>query len=51
MERLFCRVQVIVKHLSSGTRIVIRSQYGWEILRINVYHVQVCHSAGTLLLS
>lgn len=44
--------QVIVKHLSSGTRIVIRSQYGWEILRINVYHVQylIAHTSESLLI-
>lgn len=36
-----------MKHLSSGTRIVLRSQYGWEILKINVYHDQVMLSAET----
>ena len=35
-----------MKHLSSGTHIVLRSQYGWEIRKINVYHDQVMYSAS-----
>ena len=37
-------LQVIVKHLLSGTRIVLRSQYGLEILKIRIYHDQVLSS-------
>ena len=28
---------VIVKRLSTGTRIVLKSQFGYEILKVNVY--------------
>eukprot|EP01138_Halocafeteria_seosinensis_P002138 gb/GECG01002188.1/.p1 GENE.gb/GECG01002188.1/~~gb/GECG01002188.1/.p1 ORF type:complete len:1780 (+),score=281.74 gb/GECG01002188.1/:1-5340(+) len=44
--------QVIVKRLSSGMRIVLRSNYGCEIMRINVFRDRylVAHTPETLLL-
>ena len=44
--------QVIVKRLSSGMRIVLRSNYGCEIMRINVFRDRylVGHTPETLLL-
>ena len=44
--------QVIVKRLSSGARIVLSSQYGCEITKINIFHDRfvVANSTETLLL-
>jgi len=44
--------QVIVKRLSSGTRIVLKSHFGYEILKINVYKDQylIAHTPETLLI-
>ncbi|CAK9199445.1 unnamed protein product [Sphagnum troendelagicum] len=44
--------RVIVKQLFSGTCIIIYSQYGWEILKINIYHNQylIAHTLETLLM-
>ncbi|KAH9546077.1 hypothetical protein CY35_12G077400 [Sphagnum magellanicum] len=44
--------RVIVKQLLSGTCIVIYSQYGWEILKINIYHNQylIAYTLETLLM-
>jgi intraflagellar transport protein 172 len=33
--------QVIVKRIASGTRIVLKSHFGYEILNINIYQDQV----------
>eukprot|EP01065_Artemidia_motanka_P041067 TRINITY_DN5263_c0_g4_i1.p1 TRINITY_DN5263_c0_g4~~TRINITY_DN5263_c0_g4_i1.p1 ORF type:complete len:1760 (+),score=631.40 TRINITY_DN5263_c0_g4_i1:78-5357(+) len=43
--------QVIVKRLSTGTRIVLKSQFGYKLLRVNIYKDQylVAHSDQTLL--
>ena len=43
--------QVIVKRLSTGTRIVLKSHLGYEILRVNVHQDRflVAHTATTLL--
>jgi len=43
--------QVIVKRLATGTRIVLKSQYAHEILKVNVYRDQflVAHTDATLL--
>ncbi|KAJ9466254.1 Intraflagellar transport protein 172 [Diplonema papillatum] len=43
--------QVIVKRLSTGTRIVLKSQFGYEIVRVNVYQdlYLVSHTPTTLL--
>eukprot|EP00961_Rhodomonas_salina_P272048 3676215-Rhodomonas_salina.1 len=52
------RAQVIVKRLSSGTRIVLKSHFGYEILKINIYQVgperarcAVCGAARCCVLS
>jgi intraflagellar transport protein 172 len=44
--------QVIVKRLSSGTRIVLKSHFGYEILKINIYQDQylIAHTPETLLI-
>lgn len=44
--------QVIVKRLSSGTRIVLKSHFGYEVLKINVYSDQylIAHTPETLLI-
>ena len=41
--------QVIVKRLSNGTRIVLKSQFGCEITKINIFQVRVptAKTAGT----
>eukprot|EP01059_Diplonema_ambulator_P008871 TRINITY_DN18639_c0_g1_i5.p1 TRINITY_DN18639_c0_g1~~TRINITY_DN18639_c0_g1_i5.p1 ORF type:complete len:1382 (+),score=614.47 TRINITY_DN18639_c0_g1_i5:304-4146(+) len=43
--------QVIVKRLSTGTRIVLKSQFGYEIVKVHVYQdlYLVSHSPTTLL--
>eukprot|EP00755_Sulcionema_specki_P012297 Sspe_Gene.8302::Locus_2835_Transcript_1_1_Confidence_1.000_Length_5381::g.8302::m.8302/K19676/IFT172; intraflagellar transport protein 172 len=43
--------QVIVKRLSTGTRIVLKSQFGYEIVKVNVYRdlYLVSHTPTTLL--
>jgi intraflagellar transport protein 172 len=43
---------VIVKRLSTGTRIVLKSQFGYEILKVNVYQDRylVAHTDTTLLM-
>jgi intraflagellar transport protein 172 len=44
--------QVIVKRLSLGTRIVLKSHFGYEIIKINIYQEQylVAHTPETLLI-
>eukprot|EP00960_Hanusia_phi_P066628 766439-Hanusia_phi.AAC.5 len=44
--------QVIVKRLSSGTRIVLKSHFQYEIVKINIYQDQylVAHTPETLLI-
>eukprot|EP00854_Cymbomonas_tetramitiformis_P006568 gene6568-7868_t len=44
--------QVIVKRLSSGTRIVLKSHFGYEITKINIYEDQylIAHTPETLLM-
>eukprot|EP01137_Pigoraptor_chileana_P037243 Opistho-2@34026 len=44
--------QVIVKRLSSGTRIVLKSHYGYEISKVNVFQDQflIAHTSDTLLM-
>eukprot|EP01060_Flectonema_neradi_P010067 TRINITY_DN17208_c0_g1_i3.p1 TRINITY_DN17208_c0_g1~~TRINITY_DN17208_c0_g1_i3.p1 ORF type:complete len:1741 (+),score=384.31 TRINITY_DN17208_c0_g1_i3:134-5356(+) len=43
--------QVIVKRLSTGTRIVLKSQFGYEIVKVHVYQdlYLVSHTPATLL--
>ncbi|KAF5219351.1 hypothetical protein ECC02_007687 [Trypanosoma cruzi] len=43
--------QVIVKRLATGTRIVLRSNLGYEVQRVNVYHDRylVAYTSTTLL--
>eukprot|EP00668_Euglena_longa_P000083 GGOE01000099.1.p1 GENE.GGOE01000099.1~~GGOE01000099.1.p1 ORF type:complete len:1743 (+),score=650.33 GGOE01000099.1:779-5230(+) len=43
---------VIVKRLSTGTRIVLKSQFGYEIVRVNVFQDRylVAHTDTTLLM-
>jgi hypothetical protein len=42
---------VIVKRLSTGTRIVLKSHFGYEVTRINIYKDRflVAHTVDTLL--
>eukprot|EP00658_Telonema_sp_P-2_P017711 TRINITY_DN16903_c0_g1_i3.p1 TRINITY_DN16903_c0_g1~~TRINITY_DN16903_c0_g1_i3.p1 ORF type:complete len:1394 (-),score=437.87 TRINITY_DN16903_c0_g1_i3:63-4244(-) len=44
--------QVIVKRLATGTRIVLKSHFGYEILKINIFHDRflVAHTPDTLLM-
>jgi intraflagellar transport protein 172 len=44
--------QVIVKRLSTGSRIVLKSHYGYEILKVNIFQDQylVATTPDTLLL-
>ncbi|KAK7194890.1 intraflagellar transport protein 172 [Novymonas esmeraldas] len=44
--------QVIVKRLASGTRLVLQSYMGFEVLKVNVYQDRylVAHTSATLLL-
>jgi intraflagellar transport protein 172 len=44
--------QVIVKRLSTGSRIVLKSHYGYEILKVNIFQDQylVASTAETILL-
>jgi intraflagellar transport protein 172 len=44
--------QVIVKRLSTGSRIVLKSHYGYEILKVNIFQDQflVANTSQTLLL-
>ena len=44
--------QVIVKHLSTGTRIVLRSHFGYEILKVHVHKDRylVANTATTILI-
>lgn len=46
-----CHNQVIVKRLANGTRIVLRSNMGYEIQRVNVYKDRylVAYTSATLL--
>ena len=44
--------QVIVKRLSTDSRIVLKSHYGYEILKVNIFQDQflVANTSQTLLL-
>lgn len=44
--------QVIVKRLSTGSRIVLKSHYGYEIIKVNIFQDQylVASTADTLLM-
>ena len=44
--------QVIVKRLQTGTRIVLKSHFQYEIVKINIYQDQylVAHTPETLLI-
>merc|ERR1719440_1651816 len=44
--------QVIVKRLATGTRIVLKSHFGYEIEKINIFHDRylVAHTPDTLLM-
>lgn len=44
--------QVIVRHIESGTKLVIRSRHGFEILKTNIYKNRfvVANTEGTILL-
>lgn len=44
--------QVIVKRLSTGSRIVLKSHYGYEVTKVNIFQDQflVANTSQTLLL-
>lgn len=45
--------QVIVRHIESNIRVVVRSQYGLEIFKTNIYHSRyvIANTSKTLLLA
>lgn len=46
-------IQVIVKNLSSGTRVVLKSHYGYEVEEVKILGKErylVAHTSDTLLL-
>lgn len=48
-----CLLQVIVRNLSSGTRVVLKSYYGYEIEEVKIMgkdRYLVAHTSETLLL-
>lgn len=44
MSELFSLLQVIVKNLSSGTRVVLKSHYGYEVLSAPVDQIVTLHT-------